>query len=131
MYCTARSTRTRSTSSCSNCMNAIVPVASWSSVWSIFSPIGSPGFSSPSTRWSSRIWRVRLAGISADVLAVDQLRDDLADPVDADRVVLALHVGPDRRVHPDEPAVEVHERPARVALVDHRVGEDHVVVRAD
>src|SRR4051794_24495347 len=61
MYCTARSTCTRGTSSCSNCMNAIVPVASCSSVWSTRMPIGSPGFRSPSTRCSLRIWRVRFS----------------------------------------------------------------------
>src|SRR4051812_3969931 len=57
MYWTARPTLTRGTPSCSNCMNAIVPVASWSSVWSMRSAIGSPGLSSPSTRWSARIRR--------------------------------------------------------------------------
>src|SRR3954469_14613346 len=64
MYCTARLTRTRGTPSCSNCMNAIVPVASWSSVWSIFSEIGEPGSRSPSTRCSRRICLVRFSAIS-------------------------------------------------------------------
>src|SRR3712207_2656612 len=127
-YWTARSTRTRGTPSCSNCMNAIVPVASWSSVWSIRSPIGEPGSRSPSTRCSRRMRRLRL---SADVFALDQLRDDLVDPVDPDRVELALHVGPLGGVHAHEPGLAVHERAARVALVDHRVSEDHVAVGAD
>src|SRR3954453_16570920 len=61
MYCTARLTSTRGTSSCSNCMNAMVPVASWSSVWSTRMPIGAPGLRSPSTRCSVRIWRVRFS----------------------------------------------------------------------
>src|ERR687893_1235136 len=64
MYCTARSTFTRGTSSCSNCMQAIVPVASWSKVWSIRSAIGSPGLRSPSTRCSLSIWRVRFSAIA-------------------------------------------------------------------
>ncbi len=63
MYWTARSTLTRGTSSCSYCMQAIVPVASWSSVWSTRSAIGEPGVSSPSTRWSFRIWRERFSGM--------------------------------------------------------------------
>ena len=42
-YWTARSTLTRGTSSCSNCISAIVPVASWSSVWSTRSEIAAPG----------------------------------------------------------------------------------------
>src|SRR3954454_16312451 len=63
MYCTARETATRGTSSCSNCMKAIVPVASCSSVWSTRMPIGSPGLSSPSTRCSRRIRRVRFSAI--------------------------------------------------------------------
>src|SRR5919197_2061771 len=62
MYCTARSTATRGTSSCSNCMKAIVPVASWSNVWSTRMPIGRPGSRSPSTRCSLRIRRVRFSG---------------------------------------------------------------------
>src|SRR4051812_43407554 len=70
-YCTARSTFTRGTSSCSYCMNAIVPVASWSNVWSIFSEIGSPGSSSPSTRCSRRIWRVRFSPIRRRRLTLD------------------------------------------------------------
>src|SRR3954447_25108159 len=67
-YWTARSTFTRGTPSCSYCMHAIVPVASWSSVWSIRSPIGSPGFNSPSTRCSLRIWRVRLSATAEKLL---------------------------------------------------------------
>src|SRR4051794_5446352 len=139
-YCTARSTCTRSTSSCSNCMHAIVPVASCRSVWSTLSEIGSPGFRSPSTRGSSRILRVRLAGIRpkatpsgrANVLAGHDLRDHLVDPVDAHRVVLAGHVAARRRgVHAHELAVLVHERSAGVPLVDDRVREDHVLVRAE
>src|SRR3954466_4350557 len=63
-YWTARSTFTRGIPSCSNCMHAIVPVASWSSVWSMRRPIGSPRFSSPSTRCSFRIWRDRFSGMS-------------------------------------------------------------------
>ena len=39
-------------------MQAIVPVASWSSVWSIRRAISSPGSSRPETRWSSRIFPV-------------------------------------------------------------------------
>src|SRR4051794_16168880 len=136
-YCTARSTCTRSTSSCSNCMHAIVPVASWRSVWSTLSAIGSPGSRSPSTRCSSRILRVRLAGIRpeptrrdcslrprapAHVLPRHDLRHDLVDPVDADRVVLARHVAArGRRVHAHELPLLVHERAARVAGVDHGV----------
>src|SRR5919109_310879 len=64
-YWTARSTFTRGTSSCSNCISDIVPVASWSSVWSMRSAIGSPGSSSPSTRCSRRIWRVRFSAIAS------------------------------------------------------------------
>src|SRR5215211_4092395 len=62
-YWTARSTFTRGTSSCSNCIIDIVPVASCSSVWSTRSEIGAPGVSSPSTRCSRRIWRVRFSAI--------------------------------------------------------------------
>src|SRR5215210_8148764 len=121
-YCTARSTRTRGTSSCSNCMNAIVPVASWSSVWSTRSAIGRPGSSSPSTRCSRSICRVRFSAIElADVLAVDQLRHDLVDPVHADGVELALDVGAVGRVHAHELPAHVHQRAAGVALVDHGV----------
>src|SRR3954470_10966582 len=145
-YCTARSTCTRSTSSCSNCMHAIVPVASWRSVWSTLSEIGSPGFRSPSTRCSSRILRGRLGGIgresysvkpasgsaSAQVLAGHDLRHHLVDPVDAHGVVLAGHVAARaRRVHAHELAVLVHERAAGVAGVDHGIGEDHVLVGAE
>src|SRR4051812_21958174 len=145
-YCTARSTCTRSTSSCSNCMHAIVPVASCRSVWSTLSAIGSPGFRSPSTRCSSRILRERLAAIgresysvtpaggsaSADVLPGDDPRHHLVDPVDAHRVVLARHVaGGGRGVHPDQPALLVHERAAGVARVDHGVRQDHVLVRPE
>src|ERR687894_1312663 len=119
MYWTARSTCTRGTSSCSNCMHAIVPVASWSSVWSTRSEMGDPGSSSPSTRCSRRICRVRL---SADVLAVLQLGHDLLDLLRADGVVLTL----DRRagivqlarggVHADELGVrDAHQRAARVS----------------
>src|SRR3954468_181535 len=63
MYWTARLTRTRGTPSCSNCMKAIVPVASCSSVWSIFSEMGEPGSRSPTTRCSRRICFVTLSGI--------------------------------------------------------------------
>src|ERR671933_1061987 len=65
MYWTARATRTRGTPICSNCMKAIVPVASCRSVWSTRTPIGSPGRSSPSTRCSARIRRVRFSAIGA------------------------------------------------------------------
>src|SRR5581483_1855197 len=51
----------RGTPSSSNCMSAIVPVASWSNAWSIFSEMGEPGLSSPSARCSRRIWRVRFS----------------------------------------------------------------------
>src|ERR671914_658409 len=129
MYWTARSTCTRGTSSCSNCMHAIVPVASWSSVWSTRSEMGDPGSSSPSTRCSRRICRLRL---SADVLAVLQLGHDLLDLLGADRVVLALQrraalvelAG--RRVHADQLGVpDAHQRPPRVAGVDRGVGLHH------
>src|SRR3954453_11079213 len=139
-YWTARSTWKRSTSSCSNCMQAIVPVASWSSVWSTLSAIGSPAFRSPSTRCSSRVLRVRLAAIRpkatpsgrAQVLAGQDPRDHLVDPVDAHGVVLACHGAARRRgVHSHELGLLVHERPAGVAGVDDRVGEDHVLVRAE
>src|SRR5919108_6198401 len=63
MYCTARSTLIRGSPSSSNCISAIVPVASCSSAWSMRIEIGLPGLSSPSTRCSFRIWRVRLAGM--------------------------------------------------------------------
>src|SRR5208282_439597 len=38
----------------------MVPVASWVRVWSMRIPISPPLFHSPSTRWASRIFRVRL-----------------------------------------------------------------------
>src|SRR3954447_587690 len=66
MYWTARETETRGMPSCSNCMKAMVPVASCSRVWSTFSAIGVPGFSSPSARCSFRIWVVSESGIRRD-----------------------------------------------------------------
>src|SRR5918999_3695239 len=135
MYWTARSTCTRGTSSCSNCMHAIVPVASWSSVWSTRREMGDPGSSSPSTRCSRRICRLRL---SADVLAVLKLGHDLVDLLGADRVVLALDRGaalvelPRGGVHADQLGVgDPHERPPGVARVDRRVRLHHVLVGAD
>src|SRR3954453_6313516 len=78
-------------------------------------------------------WR-RFAGASAsaDVLAGDDPRHHLIDPVDAHRVVLARHVaGGGRGVHPDQPALLVHERAAGVPRVDHGVRQDHVLVRPE
>ena len=54
---------------------AMVPVASWSSVWSIFRAISLPGTSSPSTRWASSIFVARFFAIGLLLLsAAEQQR---------------------------------------------------------
>ena len=56
-YWVDTSVLTRSRPMASSSSITRVPVASWVSVWSIFSAIGSPGVISPSTRWSSMMVR--------------------------------------------------------------------------
>src|ERR687886_612268 len=129
MYCTARSTSTRGTSSCSNCMNAIVPVASWSSVWSTRMPIGSPGSRSPSTRCSLRILRVRLSGTGRYLPAlwgVSRARRRSSD-----------HLRRDDEHEPGERHLDralgqqVDDRDARDGARDRRRPEHRAVAQAD
>src|SRR5207247_8391410 len=63
---------------------------------------------------------------------LDELRRDRLDGVDRHREAdadVAAGLALDLRVDADHPALRVEERPARVALVDGRVGLDHVVDR--
>src|SRR5262249_29259130 len=54
-------------------------------------------------------------------------RRDIRGGVDADREADTLR-GPDhRRVDADDPAVAVHQRSARVAWIERRIGLDHAV----
>ncbi len=49
----------------------MVPVASWVRVWSMRMPISSPTAQRPSTRWLSRIFRVRLLPNSVPPMDAD------------------------------------------------------------
>jgi hypothetical protein len=74
----------------------------------------------------------RHANAAARHLADEELRQQFADRVarhgEADPdVSLALRVGDDRGVHPDDLAADVQERPAGVAGVDGRIGLQHLV----